>query len=69
MIKNDQQLKNTQDKLERLEEHLAERLKEPSSPVLELSIRSLRQTRNQLIEEIVRYQAHCREAARSSESS
>ena len=58
MIENSQQLQNTREKLESLEEHYQERVQEPQSYVRDLSLRSLKKTINQLKEEIAIFEAH-----------
>lgn len=65
MIANDEQLRNTQKKLESLEAHYREREQDPPSPSLSLSLQSLRRTINELTEEIARYRAQ-RDEPRSS---
>jgi len=57
MIKNDTQLSNTLRKLELLEKHIAESLRQPQSPEQEESIESLQSLARQLKEEIVRYRS------------
>lgn len=65
-LKNDIELANTRAKLRRLEircEELRNDTREDEH-VRELTMRSLKETINQFKEEIARYEAHQREAAR-----
>jgi hypothetical protein len=66
-IQSQTELENTREKLRRLEEHYAGRTREPAAnPRLrEISLRSLKQTMNQLKEEIVRYEAHAKTGSSS----
>lgn len=65
MIENDQQLQNTQRKLQEFEEHYQERKRDAPSHVRDLTLQSLKQTINELTEEIAWYQAHRDEPAHS----
>ena len=69
-IQSQCELENSRAKLRRLEEHYATRQREPAAKprLREISLRSLKQTINQLKEEIVRYEAHVRAKAESSSS-
>lgn len=58
MIENEQQLQNTQRKLDALESHYREREQDAPSHVRDLTLRSLKRTINQLKEEIAVFQAH-----------
>jgi uncharacterized small protein (DUF1192 family) len=65
-LRNQRELKNTREKLRKLEEHFAARKQAPAEDahIRALSLRSLKQLINQLKEEIARYEAHLSPGAR-----
>jgi hypothetical protein len=61
-IQSQQQLENTKEKLQQLEEHYQRRKEEPAENTYarKLSLQSLKRTINQLKEEIARFEGHAR---------
>lgn len=68
MIENEQQLQNTQRKLQELECHYQERKRDTPSHARDLALKSLKHTINELTEEIAWYKAHRDEPAHSSDT-
>lgn len=68
MIENDEQLRNTQRKLQELQKHYEERKRDAPSRARDVTLQSLKRTINEFIEEIAWYQAHRDQPAHSSDA-